>query len=152
MDGGKKVNLKKHVATERKKHKEAIKVNLKKHVATERKKHKEAIKSICHDRDCKKKDSPKRIQLADDHVLSHFGYSEVKKMSSIARHRALISAINSLRHQHGEHSALITIIHELVARYNLLHKRTPDVAEIMKRDSEWVSGLLEKWKRAHTKK
>lgn len=128
------------------------KVNLKKHVATERKKHKKAIESICHDRECKKKDSPKRIPLADDHVLSHFGYSEVKKMSSIARHRALISAINSLRHQHGEHSALITIIHELVARYNLLHKRTPDVAEIMKRDSEWVSGLLEKWKRAHTKK
>jgi hypothetical protein len=137
MDGGKEVGKK---------------VNLKKHVATERKKHKEAIKSICHDRDCKKKDSPTRIPLADDHVLSHFGYSEVKKMSSIARHRALISAINSLRHHHGEHSALITIIHELVARYNLLHKRTPDVAEIMKRDSEWVSGLLEKWKRSHTKK
>jgi hypothetical protein len=128
------------------------KVNLKKHIATERKKHKEAVKAICHDKKCKKVPSPTRIPLSDEHVLSHFGYSEVKKMSSIARHRALISAINSLRHRHGEHSALITIIHELVARYNLLHKRTPDVAEIMKRDSEWVSTLLEKWKRAHTKK
>jgi hypothetical protein len=137
MDGGKEVGKK---------------INLKKHVATERKNHKKAIKSICHDRDCKKVPHPKHIPLADDHVLSHFGYSEVKKMSSIARHRALISAINSLRHHYGEHSALITIIHELVARYNLLHKRTPDVAEIMKRDSEWVSGLLEKWKRSHTKK
>lgn len=127
-------------------------INLKKHVADERKKHKKAVKEICNDKKCKKKvNPPTRIPLSEDHVLSHFGYSEVKKMSSIARHRALISAINSLRHHHGEHSALITIIHELVARYNLLHKRTPDVAKIMKQDSEWVSGLLEKWKRAHTK-
>jgi hypothetical protein len=128
-------------------------INLKKHVADERKKHKKAIKAICQDKKCKKKvNPPTRIPSSEDHVLSHFGYSEVKKMSSIARHRVLVSAINSLRHKHGEHSALITIIHELVARYNLLHKRTPDIAEIMKRDSEWVSGLLEKWKRAHTKK
>jgi hypothetical protein len=132
--------------------KDAVKkVNLKKHVDDERKKHKKAVKAICQDKKCVKVHPPTRIPLADDHVLSHFGYSEVKKMSSIARHRVLVSAINSLRHKHGEHSALITIIHELVARYNLLHKRTPDVAEIMKRDSEWVSGLLEKWKRSHTK-
>lgn len=138
MDGGKEAGKK---------------VNLKKHVSDERKKHKKAVKEICHDKKCEKKvHPPTRIPLSDDHVLSHFGYSELKKMSSIARHRSLVSAINSLRHHHGEHSALITIIHELVARYNLLHKRTPDVAEIMKRDSEWVSGLLEKWKRAHTKK
>jgi hypothetical protein len=137
MDGGKEAGKK---------------VNLKKHVVDERNKHKKAVKEICNDKKCKKVSSLTRIPLSDDHVLSHFGYSEVKKMSSIARHRALVSAINSLRHHHGEHSALITIIHELVARYNLLHKRTPDVAEIMKRDSEWVSGLLEKWKRAHTKK
>lgn len=137
MDGGKEIGKK---------------VNLKKHVVDERNKHKKAVKKICHDKKCKKVPSSTRIPLSDDHVLSHFGYSEVKKMSSIARHRALVSAINSLRHHHGEHSALITIIHELVARYNLLHKKTPDVAEIMKRDSEWVSTLLEKWKRAHTKK
>lgn len=137
MDGGKEIGKK---------------VNLKKHVSDERKKHKKAVKEICHDKKCEKVPSPTRIPLSDDHVLSHFGYSEVKKMSSIARHRALVSAINSLRHHHGEHSALITIIHELVARYNLLHKRTPDVAKIMKRDSDWVSALLEKWKRAHTKK
>ena len=129
------------------------KVNLKKHVSDECKKHKKAVKAICHDRKCEKVHPPKRIPLSDNHVLSHFGYSEVKKMSSIARHRALVSAINSLRHHHGEHSALITIIHELVARFNLLHKRTPDVAQIMKRDSEWVSVLLEKWKSTHhTKK
>jgi len=93
---------------------------------------------------------PQIIPIASEHFLTEHGYHNIKDMTEAARHRALKKAIADMAEKKGsEHEAFLGVIHELTARRNILVRTSPEASEIFKKDQQWVSELLNKWKANH---
>jgi hypothetical protein len=77
-----------------------------------------------------------------DHLLSDFGYNNVKSLTKAQRREKLVNAIETLKKKGKTQTvAFNQIIHRLIGRANLQKKTNPDVYKIFKEDQEYISKM-----------
>ena len=92
---------------------------------------------------------PKLIVLNDkEHLLSDFGYYNVKDLTEKQRHSRLRKLLKHVTEKHDEVKAYNYLIRALTARSTLTKKTSPESSGIFEADKEWA--MLEK--RKHVKK